>query len=76
MAKPARLDLAFVSDVACPWCAIGLASLEQALARLGSEFETTLHIEPKSILEGDEFKAEVRERHWLEIALSRDALAG
>ncbi len=41
-----RLDLAFVSDVACPWCAIGLASLDQALARLRDEVDVTVHIEP------------------------------
>lgn len=41
-----RLDIAFVSDVACPWCAIGLASLEQALARLRGEVETTFRVEP------------------------------
>jgi len=41
-----RLDIAFVSDVACPWCAIGLASLDQALARLRGEVETVLHVEP------------------------------
>jgi len=40
------LDLAFVSDVACPWCAIGLAGLEQALARLGDEMPVRLHFEP------------------------------
>ena len=41
-----RLDLAFVSDVACPWCAIGLASLDKALARLPPEWETTVRVEP------------------------------
>ena len=41
-----RLDIAFVSDVACPWCAIGLASLDQALARLHAEIETALRFEP------------------------------
>jgi len=41
-----RLDLAFVSDVACPWCAIGLASLDQALARLPEEIAATLRVEP------------------------------
>lgn len=41
-----RLDIAFISDVACPWCAIGLASLEQALARLGDTVEVALRIEP------------------------------
>jgi predicted DsbA family dithiol-disulfide isomerase len=45
MDKP-RLDIAFVSDVACPWCAIGLASLEQALARLQGEVDATVRVEP------------------------------
>ena len=40
------VDIAFVSDVACPWCAIGLASLEQALARVGGEMNATLRVEP------------------------------
>lgn len=40
------LDIAFVSDVACPWCAIGLASFEQALSRLGDEVAVKLHFEP------------------------------
>jgi predicted DsbA family dithiol-disulfide isomerase len=40
------LDLAFVSDVACPWCAIGLASLDQALGRVRGEIETKVRIEP------------------------------
>jgi len=40
-----RID--FISDVACPWCAIGLASLEQALAALGPEAEAIeLHFQP------------------------------
>lgn len=42
----APLDVAFVSDVACPWCAIGLASLEQALARVEGEIPVNLHFEP------------------------------
>ncbi|MGE0356350.1 MAG: DsbA family oxidoreductase [Burkholderiales bacterium] len=40
------LDLAFVSDVACPWCAIGLASLEQALDRVEPGIAVNLHFEP------------------------------
>ena len=40
-----RID--FVSDVVCPWCAIGLASLEQALAEVGAEVgPVELHIQP------------------------------
>jgi predicted DsbA family dithiol-disulfide isomerase len=45
MSRP-TLDIAFVSDIACPWCAIGLASFEQALARLRGEVEVNLHFEP------------------------------
>ena len=40
------LEITFVSDVACPWCAIGLASVEQALSRLDGEVEATIRIEP------------------------------
>ncbi len=41
---PLRID--FVSDVACPWCAIGLASLEQALERTRGEVEAEIHFQP------------------------------
>ena len=46
MASPARLRIDFVSDVACPWCAIGLASLQQALARLDGSIEADIHLQP------------------------------
>jgi predicted DsbA family dithiol-disulfide isomerase len=39
-----RID--FVSDVSCPWCAIGLKSLETALERVGAELSPELHIQP------------------------------
>jgi predicted DsbA family dithiol-disulfide isomerase len=39
----AKID--FVSDVSCPWCAIGLQSLLAALKNLGSSAEQ-LHFEP------------------------------
>jgi predicted DsbA family dithiol-disulfide isomerase len=41
---PIRID--FVSDIVCPWCAIGLASLEQAIARAGDAVAVELHIQP------------------------------
>ena len=41
---PLRID--FVSDVVCPWCAIGLASLEQALQRLQGEVAAEVHFQP------------------------------
>ncbi len=40
------LKIDFVSDVSCPWCAIGLAALEQALARIGDEATVELHFQP------------------------------
>jgi predicted DsbA family dithiol-disulfide isomerase len=42
----AQLKIDFVSDVSCPWCAIGLASLETALAKVSSEIEVKLHFQP------------------------------
>lgn len=40
------LKIDFVSDVSCPWCAVGLASLEQALDRLQGEVSAELHFQP------------------------------
>lgn len=39
-----RID--FVSDVACPWCAVGLNALERALEQLGGELSVELHLQP------------------------------
>lgn len=44
MTTPIHID--FVSDVSCPWCAIGLWSLETALARLGDEVAVSLTFQP------------------------------
>jgi len=41
---PLRID--FVSDVSCPWCAIGLSALEQALERLGDSVQAQIHLQP------------------------------
>ena len=38
------LQIDFVSDVACPWCAVGLNALERALERSGIQAE--LHMQP------------------------------
>ena len=38
-----HLKIDFVSDIACPWCVIGLKSLEQALTRLNDEVSVDLH---------------------------------
>jgi predicted DsbA family dithiol-disulfide isomerase len=40
------MKIDFVSDVSCPWCAIGLHALEEALGRLGPEVQASLHFQP------------------------------
>lgn len=42
----AAIKIDFVSDVSCPWCAIGLASLEQALQSLAGEVNAELCFQP------------------------------
>jgi predicted DsbA family dithiol-disulfide isomerase len=44
MNKHLRID--FVSDVSCPWCVIGLKSLEQALRHVGADLTVDLHFQP------------------------------
>ena len=41
---PMKID--FVSDVSCPWCVIGLKSLEDALGRVSGEVQAELHFQP------------------------------
>jgi predicted DsbA family dithiol-disulfide isomerase len=41
-----HLKIDFVSDIACPWCVIGLKALEQALSSLGDEVSVDLHFQP------------------------------
>ena len=40
------MKIDFVSDVACPWCAVGLNSLERALERIGDGLDVELHFRP------------------------------
>ncbi len=40
------LKIDFVSDVACPWCAVGLASFEQALKDVGADIAVELRFQP------------------------------
>jgi predicted DsbA family dithiol-disulfide isomerase len=42
MPAPIRID--FVSDVSCPWCAVGLNALEQAIRTTGVDVE--IHFQP------------------------------
>lgn len=41
---PLKID--FVSDISCPWCAIGLSALEQALKNVQADVTAELHFQP------------------------------
>lgn len=40
------MKIDFVSDIACPWCAVGLGALEQALEELQNEVKANIHFQP------------------------------
>lgn len=44
MAEKLRID--FISDVACPWCVIGLRSLKAALGQVDDLVEADIHFQP------------------------------
>ncbi|MGH8091424.1 MAG: DsbA family protein, partial [Rudaea sp.] len=70
MTSPARLRIDFVSDVACPWCAIGLASLQEALARLDGSIEADIHLQPFELnphlpFEGEDANAHLMQKYGI-----------
>lgn len=57
MKKHLKID--FVSDIACPWCAVGLASLQTALGRVKDQInaDITFHpfeLNPQMVPEGED----------------------
>lgn len=68
MKKQLKID--FVSDVVCPWCIIGLNSLQQALDSLNNEIEATLHFQPFQLnpdmpAEGQDLNEHLSEKYGL-----------
>lgn len=43
--KP-TIKIDYVSDVACPWCAVGLGNLNQAIAQLSDKANFEIHFRP------------------------------
>jgi predicted DsbA family dithiol-disulfide isomerase len=41
-----KIHVDFVSDVACPWCAVGLGHLEQAALNVGDQAEVEIFFRP------------------------------
>lgn len=65
---PLRID--FVSDVVCPWCAIGLTSLEQALQRLHGVVEADIHFQPFELnpqlpAEGEDIREHLQRKYGM-----------
>jgi predicted DsbA family dithiol-disulfide isomerase len=51
-ATPQKLTIDIVSDVVCPWCAIGHKGLEQALDALGDRADATIAWHPFELAPG------------------------
>ncbi len=65
---PTPLKIDFVSDVSCPWCAVGLGALEEALRRLDGEVSAELHFQPFELNprmgpEGQDIGEHLREKY-------------
>jgi predicted DsbA family dithiol-disulfide isomerase len=77
---PLRID--FVSDVVCPWCAVGLASLEQALQRLAGEVRAEIHFRPFELnpqlgAEGEDIAEHLQKKYGMsaeQLAANQEAI--
>ncbi|MBI2724685.1 MAG: DsbA family oxidoreductase [Polaromonas sp.] len=68
MAKQLKID--FVSDVSCPWCAVGLASLDQALTKVQGDISVNMHFQPfelnpKMVPEGQDITEHITEKYGI-----------
>ncbi len=66
MKKHIKID--FVSDVSCPWCAIGLQSLQTALQRLDGDLEVSLNFQPfelnpQMVAEGEDITEHLHKKY-------------
>ena len=62
------MKIDFVSDIACPWCAIGMSALEQAIGRLGPEAQIKISFQPFELNptlgpEGQDLAEHLREKY-------------
>ena len=64
------LKIDFVSDVSCPWCVIGLKSLDQALERVAGDISAELHFQPFELnpqmaAEGQDITEHITEKYGI-----------
>jgi predicted DsbA family dithiol-disulfide isomerase len=68
--QPKSLRIDFVSDVSCPWCAVGLASLQQALNKLDGEVQAEIHFQPfelnpQMVAEGEDVGEHIAKKYGM-----------
>ena len=68
MTMPLKID--FVSDIACPWCLIGLKSLDHALEWVAGDISAELHFQPFELNpqmapEGQEITGHITEKYGI-----------
>jgi predicted DsbA family dithiol-disulfide isomerase len=75
------MKIDFVSDVVCPWCLVGLKSLQAALANLKGEVTADLHFQPFELnpqmgAEGQDIVEHIQQKYGptADIARSQEAL--
>ena len=79
---PTLVRIDFVSDVSCPWCVIGLKSLEQALSTLQDTVAAEIHFQPFELNvnmgpEGQDIGEHIAEKYGStpeQMAQSREAI--
>jgi predicted DsbA family dithiol-disulfide isomerase len=64
------MKIDFVSDISCPWCAIGLNALEEAISRLDNAVAVELHFQPFELnpqmaAEGEEIVGHLSRKYGL-----------
>ncbi|MES2978907.1 MAG: DsbA family oxidoreductase [Pseudomonadota bacterium] len=70
---PTQLKIDFVSDVACPWCVIGLKALDAALLQLKETVSAELHFQPFQLNpdmgpEGQDITEHITEKYGISVA--------
>ena len=64
------IKIDFVSDIACPWCAVGLGALEQAIANVKDQVKVELHFQPfelnpKMVPEGQDIVEHLTQKYQM-----------
>jgi len=83
MSAPNKIKIDIVSDVSCPWCVIGLKSLQTALGNLGDRVAADIHFQPFELNpqmgpEGQDLMEHITEKYGStedQVTRNREAIA-